>query len=189
MPSFSVEYERAWIKRAKELGRDLTREEATEVEGLLFQAWMNAGRLDELIRTVLAKYGRDGGLDDIIVLGHHLRVARDEARVHQLFGGLVSRRVKAFYQWWPRAIEGHIGCMREAARASAEAMDAYSEYFISLDALDLDAEKELLREEIRRFQAREPLRQVLPKLRPRGKGSRQGVRSRIVALRRTRDEE
>ena len=167
MPSFSAEYERAWAKRAKGLGRDLTKDEATEVEGQLFQAWIDAGRLDELIRTVLAKYGRDGGAVDIIVLGHHLRKMKDETRVHQFFGGLLSRRVKAFYQWWPKAVEGHIGCMREAARASAEAMDAYSEYFISLDALGLTDEKELLREEMKRFQAREPVKKVLPKLRPR----------------------
>jgi hypothetical protein len=150
------------------LDRTLTKEEATEVEGLLFQAWIDAGRLDELIRTVLAKYGRDGGVVDIVVLGHHLRKVKDEARVHQLFGGLLSRRVKAFYGWWPKAIEGHVGCMREAARASAEAMDAYSEYFISLDALGLTEENELLREEMRRFQAREPVSKVLPKSRPRG---------------------
>jgi hypothetical protein len=168
MPSFSVEYERAWAQRAKELGRDLTKDEATEVEGQLFQSWIDANRLDELIRTIHAKYGRDGGAVDIIVLGHHLRKVKDEARVHQLFGGLISRRVKAFHEWWPRASEGHIGCMCEAARASAEAMDAYSEYFISLDALGLANEKELLREEMKRFQAREPVKQVLPKSRPRG---------------------
>jgi Xaa-Pro aminopeptidase len=167
MPAFTAEYERAWAKRAKELGRDLTQDEATAVEGQLFQAWIDAGRLDELIRTVLARHGRDGGTVDIIVLGHHLRKVKDEARVHQFFGGLLSRRVKAFYQWWPRAIDGHIGCMREAARASAEAMDAYSEYFISLDALGLADEKELLREEMKRFQAREPVKKVLPQSRPR----------------------
>lgn len=168
MPTFSAEYERAWAKRSKELARALTQDEATEVEGQLFQAWIDAGRLDELIRTVLAKYGRDGGVVDIAVLGHHLRKVKDEARVHQFFGGLLSRRVKAFYGWWPKANEGHIGCMRESARASAEAMDAYTEYFISLDALGLTDEKELLREEMKRFQAREPVKKVLPKSRPRG---------------------
>ncbi len=168
MPTFSVEYERAWAKRAKLLGRTLTKDEGTEVEGHLFQAWIDDDRLDELIRTVLARHGREGGLTDIIVLGHHLRKAKDEAHVHELFGGLLTRRVKAFYGWWPRASDGHIGCMREAARALAEAMDVYSEYFISLDALGLKEEKELLREEMKRLQAREPIKNVLPKSRPRG---------------------
>ncbi|MFN3985828.1 MAG: hypothetical protein ACK4KV_10060 [Rhodocyclaceae bacterium] len=166
MPSFSVEYERIWAKRAKDLGRDLTTQEATELEGQLFQSWIDAGRLDELIRTIHANFGREGGAEEIVVLGYHLREARDEARVHQLFGGLISRRVKAFHEWWPRAAEGHVGCMRDAARASAEAMDAYTEYFISLDALGLTEEKELLREEMKRFQARASARQVLPKNRP-----------------------
>jgi len=165
MASFGVEYERAWVARSRALGRELTPQEAQEVQGLLFQSWIDAGRLDELIRTVHANHGRDGGLVDIIVLGHHLRQTRDEARIHALFGGLVSRRVKAFHQWWPRASTGHVGCMRDAARASAEAMDAYAEYFISLDSLGLLAQKEALREEMLRFQQRLPARQVLPKAR------------------------
>ena len=52
--------------------------------------------------------------------------------------------------------------MRESARASAEAMDAYTEYFISLDKLGLLTEREELRAEMKRFQAREPARKVLP---------------------------
>jgi hypothetical protein len=168
MPSFSVEFERMYARQAKHLGRDLTKEESDEIEGQLLQSWIDAGRLDELIRRFHANYGRGGGLLDIIVLGHHLRKVRDEARLHQLFGGLISRRVKAFHEWWPRAAVGHIGCMREAARASAEAMDAYSEYVISLDALGLTEEKTSLREEMQRFQAREPAKKVLPKVRPRG---------------------
>lgn len=165
MPTFAVEFERLWASRAKELGRDLTREESDEIDGRLFQSWITAGRLDELIRTIHANWGRNGGLEEIIVLGHHLRQSRDEARIHALFGGLISRRVKAFHEWWPRAADGHIGCMREAARASAEAMDAYVEYFISLEQLGLGPQRDALREEMKRFQAREPARQVLPKSR------------------------
>jgi hypothetical protein len=166
MPSFSVEFERLWAKRAKELGRDLDKQETRELDGQLFQSWIDTGRLDELIRMVFANFGRDGGLEEIIVLGHHLRETRDEVRTHALFGGLISRRVKAFHEWWPRAQTGHVGCMKEASRASAEAMDAYCEYFISLDALGLVPEREALREEMKRFQAREPVRVVLPKSRP-----------------------
>lgn len=165
MASFGVEYERAWARQAKQLGRDLTTEESSEVEGRLFEAWLDAGRFDELIRTVLARHGRDGGLVDIIVLGHHLRQARDEARLHALFGALISRRVKAFHTWWPRAEAGHLGCMREAARAAAEAMDVYAEYFSSLDSLGLADQKEALRAEMLRFQQRLPVKAVLPKSR------------------------
>ncbi len=167
MPSFSVELERSWAKRAKELARPLTKEESRELDGQLFHAWIAAGRLDELIRTIFASSGHDGGLEEIMVLGYHLREARDETRIHAFFRGLISRRVKAFHEWWPRAAEGHAGCMREAARAAAEAMDAYSEYFISLDKLGLNSEREALREEMKRFQAREPIRSVLPKARAR----------------------
>jgi hypothetical protein len=171
MPSFSVEYERLWAERARQLGRDLTSDESLEVEGNLFSSWINAGRFDELIRRILANYSRDGGRSDIAVLGHHLCKTQDIDRVHALFGGLVSRRVKAFYGWWARAATGHIGCMREAARAAAEAMDVYSEYFISLDALGLTAAKESLREEMQRFQARDPIGRVLPKKRDASSGA------------------
>jgi hypothetical protein len=163
MPTFSVEFERLWAKRSKELGRTLTSEESRELDGQLFHSWIDAGRLDDLIRTILANFGRDGGLEEIIVLGAHLREAGDQAHIHTLFRGLISRRVKAFHQWWPRASGGHVGCMREAARASAEAMDVYIEYFNSLDRLGLHAEREELREEMKRFQAREPVKAVLPK--------------------------
>jgi hypothetical protein len=166
MPSFSSEFEKSWKQRARALGRDLTSEEATEVEGQLFQAWIDAGRLDELIRSVLQKYGQEGGLVDIAVLGHHFRQTRDAKRIHALFGSLLSRRVKAFHQWWPRASIGHVGCMQAAAHASAQAMDAYVEYFMSLDALGLHAEREALSEEMERFQARLPAQHVLPKKRP-----------------------
>lgn len=167
MPSFSVEYERLWSQRARALGRDLTAEEARQLEGELFQAWIDAERFDELIRTIHANHGHSGGGEDIVVLGYHLRERKDRDRIHQFLGGLISRRVKAFYQWWPKAEEGHIGSMREAARASAEAMDAYSEYYISLDSLGLHDEKERLREEMRQFQARLPVKSVLPRTRPR----------------------
>ena len=163
MPTFSVELERLWAKRAKELGRGLTTEESRELDGQLFHAWIDGGRLDDLIRTILANFGRDGGLEEIIVLGHHFRETKDEAHIHALFRGLLSRRVKAFHEWWPRAAEGHAGCMQAAARASAEAMDAYVEYFTSLDRLGLIAKREELRAEMRRFQACEPVKNVLPK--------------------------
>lgn len=165
MPSFSVELEKLWTKQAKELGRNLTKEESSALEGELFHAWIDSGRQDELIRTIHANFGRDGGMEEIIVLGHHLRETRDVARVHALFGGLLSRRVKAFYEWWPKAQAGHAGCMQSAARAMAEAMDAYIEYFISLEKLGLLEEMEALREEMKRFQARAPISTVLPKAR------------------------
>ena len=162
MPTFSVELARLSAQRAKELGRELREEECRMLDGQLFQAWIDAGRIDDLIRTVLTNFGRDGGREEIVVLGYHLRETKDAVRVHTFFRALISRRVKAFHEWWPRAAEGHVGCMRESARASAEAMDAYTEYFISLDKLGLLTEREELRAEMKRFQAREPARKVLP---------------------------
>lgn len=163
MPSFSTEFERLYATTAKPLGRALTSEEKRALEGELFASWIKAGRIAELIRMIHANYGRDGGLDDIIVLGYHLREARDAEHIHLLFRGLITRRVKAYYEWWPRAAEGHVGCIQTAARAMAEAMDAYIEYFVSLDKLGLDVEREALREEMKRFQAREPVAKVLPR--------------------------
>ena len=133
------------------------------LEGELFQSWIDAGRLDELIRTIHANHGRDGGLDEIIALGYHLRETADAVRIHTFFRGLISRRVKAYYGWWPKAQAGHVGCMQSAARAMAEAMDAYVEYFISLDKLGLPEACEALRAEMKLFQERSPLSRVLPK--------------------------
>lgn len=166
MANFSTELDRAYVKKAKELGRPLTTEESTKLEGILFESWINEGRIDELIRTVLNRYGSDGGLTDIIILGHHLRVTKDEARIHSFFGSLLSRRVKAFYQWWPRARDGHLGCMQASAKASGEAFDIYIEYYHSLHALGLADECEALRKEMLRFQNRESIKSILPKSRP-----------------------
>jgi hypothetical protein len=71
--------------------------------------------------------------------------------------------VKAYYEWLPRALEGHVGCMRTGAPAMAEAMDVYVEYFISLDKVGSKEECEALREEMERFQSRLPIANVLPK--------------------------
>ena len=168
MPSFSIEFDRLWTKQAKELGRDLTKDESRELDGRLFQSWIDSGRLDELIRTILANSGRAGGLEEIVALGYHLRQCKDEARIHTLFRSLISIRVKAFHQWWPRATDGQVSCMREAARSAAEAMDAYIEYFNSLDQLGLIEQKEVLREEMKRFQARETAKKVLHKSAAKG---------------------
>ena len=165
MASFSSELERACAKQAKELGRDLTSEELEQIEGLLFESWIDAGRLDELIRVIFARFGRDGGLTEIATLGHHLRETKDVERIHALFGGLLSCRVKAFHEWWPRAREGHIGCMQSAARASSEAFDIYVEYFYSLSTLSLVNECEALRNEMLRFQNRDSPKHILPPLR------------------------
>lgn len=163
MPTFSAEFEKLYARTARERGRDLATAEKVALEGELFESWIKAGRIAELIRTIHANHGRDGGLDDIIALGYHLRETKDAAHIHLLFRGLISRRVKAFHDWWPRAAEGHVGCMQTAARAMAEAMDAYMEYFISLDKLGLEVEREALREEMKRFQARQAVSAVLPK--------------------------
>ncbi len=161
MPSFSAEFETLCGRQARQLGRDLRSEELQRLEGELFESWLQAGRVDELIRTVLARHGNDGGLVDIVTLAHHLRSTRDEARIHAFLGALLTRRVKAFYRWWPKAAQGHLGSMQAAARAAAEAMDAFIEYVHSLHALGLDAQCEQLREGMRRFQDRDPLKQVL----------------------------
>lgn len=61
--------------------------------------------------------------------------------------------------------------MREAARASAEAMDVYLEYFNSLDRLGLTDEREGIRAEMRQFQAREPAKNILPRATTRRGGA------------------
>jgi hypothetical protein len=165
MPTFSAELDKACARAAREAGRDLAADEITRIEGQLFEDWIAAGRQDELIRTVLARYGRDGGLVDIITLGQHLRETRDGARIHALFGQLLSRRVKAFFEWWPQAADGHLGCMQASARAAAAAMDVFIEYFHSRHALGLDAGCDAVREAMLRLQSRRPQKDVLSAIR------------------------
>ena len=154
MASFSVELDVLLRKRQAELGRELTGDELEVAEGELYRAWLHAERFDELITKFLYEHGRDGGLVDCIVLGNALRKAQDVDRIHKLFRSLVTRRTNAFWQSWPKAAKGHIGHMRDAARYMAAAMDAFTEYFISLDALGLVAEKEALRAEMLALQDR-----------------------------------
>lgn len=135
MPSFGAELDRRCAQSVRALGRELRGDEIDRLEGELFEQWIAAGRLDELIRSVLARFGTDGGQPEIITLAHHLRKTGDAARIHALFEGLLSRRVRACYRWWKQAETGHLGAMQAAARAAAEAMDAYIEYFHSLHAL------------------------------------------------------
>jgi hypothetical protein len=154
MPSFSSELNAAWKKRAKALGRDPTQEEGEVIEAELVQAWISAKRFDELITRFLSQYGREGGHIELIVLGHALRKNKDLDRTHKLFRSVVTRRTNAFWQSWPKAATGHIGHMRDAAKYMSEAMLAYTEYVISLDALGMTAERELLRAEMLSLQDR-----------------------------------
>jgi len=161
MASFSAELDALCRRQAREQGRDLAVDEIDRLEGELFNAWLASGRVDALARLLLHRFGRDGGLVEIVSLGHHLRKTRDEARIHSFFNALLSRRIKAFYGWWPKASQGHLGSMQSAARAAAETMDVYIEYFHSLHALGLEAGCEQLRDGMRRFQARDPMATVL----------------------------
>jgi hypothetical protein len=154
MPSFSAEHSAAWNKRANDLGRDLTYEEDRVLQGELVAAWIAAERFDELITKFLRDYGREGGHVDLVVLGNALRRKGDIDRVNMLFRSLVTRRTSAFWQSWPKAESGQVGHMQEAAKYMSEAMVAYREYYLSLDALGMVDEREALRAEMLMFQGR-----------------------------------
>lgn len=77
MPSFGVELERRCAASARALGRDLRGDEIERLAGELFADWIADGRLDELIRSVLSRFGTEGGLAEIIALAHHLRAVGD----------------------------------------------------------------------------------------------------------------
>ena len=155
MGSFPKELDSAWRKRESVLGRELSGEEGTVVEGKLFEAWIAAGRYDELIRRIHSIHAVEGGLTDIIVLGYSLREKRDIERIHALFRGLLNRRLKAFWSSWPYALQGHVGHMVAASKSASATMEVYLEYFHSLTTVGLAQESDALHIEMLAFQARE----------------------------------
>ncbi len=154
MGNFPKERDTAWRKRRKELGRDLTNEEGEQLEGELFEAWVDAGRYDELIRRIHHEFDVEGGAHECAVLGYALREAKDAGRLHTLFRGLISRRTKAFWESWPSAESGHVGHMLLASQRMASAMESFLEYFHSLTSLGLQEQSEKLRAEMHSFQSR-----------------------------------
>lgn len=158
MGKFTAEFEKAYAKRQRELGRDLTQLESEIVEEELFKNWIDQGRFDELIRRIHSEYGVEGGVGECAILGYTLREQKDARHIHALFQGLITRRTRAFWEFWPKAQTGHIGSMLTAAQRMANAMESYLEYFISLKAIGLDDEAELLRAEMLAFQARERIK-------------------------------
>lgn len=155
MGKFPTELESAYRKQSRELGRDLTQLEIAILEEQLFNQWIEQGRIDELIRRIHSEYGVEGGERECFILGYALREQKDALHIHALFQGLIARRTKAFWAFWTEAQTGHTGAMLGAAKRMASAMESYLEYFVSLKALQLDDEAELLRAEMLTFQARE----------------------------------
>ncbi len=155
MPTFSVELSSLWRKRRKAIGRDLTAEEGTVLEGELFEIWIQDKRYDDLIRYVLHSFGRDGGQIEIAILGHALTESNDIERIHKLFRSLLSRRLRGYWEFWPEAKDGHIGCMFQAAKHMSDTMEIYVEYFVRLNKAGLEQEQELIRKEMLHFQKRE----------------------------------
>lgn len=155
MGAFPRELERAYARRMKELGRVLTSDEGEVLEAELFQSWVSAGRHDELIRRMHAVHDREGGREEIIVLGHALQAAGDVERIDTLFLGLIDRRARAFWANWPLAESGHPGHMAGCARQAASTLEVYLEYYVRLAGLGLDDRKERVRREMLAFQARD----------------------------------
>lgn len=154
MGNFPKELDSAWRKRRKELGRELTGEEGEQLEGELFESWVDAGRYDELIRRIHHEFDVEGGAHECAVLGYALREAKDAERLHTLFRGLISRRTKAFWESWPAAESGHVGHMLLASQRMTSAMESFLEYFHSLTTLGLKEESEQLRLDMLAFQTR-----------------------------------
>jgi hypothetical protein len=154
MGSFPSEFDSAWRKRKKELGRELSSQEGEQVEGELFESWIASRRYDELIRRIHHEYGVEGGLHECAVLGYALREAGDVERIRTLFSGLISRRTKAFWDSWPSAETGHVAQMLLASQRMASTMETYLEYFHSLTALDMQSESEQVRSDMIALQTR-----------------------------------
>jgi hypothetical protein len=173
--TFPKELDKSIARRMKELGRTLFKEESDAVEGELFQSWVTAKRYDELIGRMHAIYDRDGGAEECMLLGIALQEEGDLERIDALFRGLINRRVRAFWANWEQASSGHPGHMHGCAKQAADAMEVYLEYYTRLASLGRHDDKEVLRQEMLAFQARErggipgkpPNKPSKPKL-PRG---------------------
>jgi hypothetical protein len=161
MPSYSAELDSLLVKKQAALGRQLFPQETAALCVGLVETWFERGQTEGLIRYLLSEFSREGGQQEISTLGRLLADKQDVDSLQTLFRGLISRRVKAFCQWWPRAQTANIGYMRSAAHAMAEAMDVYVEYCVWLDKLGRRAEYEDLKAEMLRLQARLSVSKIL----------------------------
>jgi hypothetical protein len=157
MGNFPKELDSAWRQWQREVGRELTDAEGVAVEEGLFQSWVDQERYDELIRRIHSEYDVEGGEQQIMILGYALRKAKDVARIHLLFQGLVSRRLKSFWSAWRKAEHGHVGSMLLAAQRYAAAMHAYLEYYQSVWSLGLNDECSRIQAEMVALQQRQKL--------------------------------
>lgn len=153
-PKFEAALDEAFEQRKRELGRAPGLDEIETLRQQLFKGWMDAGKFDELIDYIHWYYELDGGRGDCAILCEALIKRADLARIEKLFQGLISVRTATFWRFWPKAAEGHIGGMREAANAMSLAMDAYAGLWHGYWALKDEAGQARIQQEMLQLQAR-----------------------------------
>lgn len=151
-PRFEAALDDAFEVRKQELGRAPGLDETETLRQQLFKSWMEAGRFDELIAYIHWYYELEGGRADCAILCEDLIRQADQARIEKLFRGLISVRAEAFWRFWPKAAEGHIGGMRESAHALSQAMDAYAGLWHGYWALKDEAGQARIQQEMLQLQ-------------------------------------
>ena len=152
MGSFTNELDSLWRKKEKELKRHLTKEEGENLKEELFIEWIDNDRIDDAIKRVLYKYGREGGEREIFLVTYKLNETLDADKIHSFYQALLSRRFRGYTEFWPKAKQGHIGSMYQASKHMADTMEIYLWYFDSLDQLGLENAKVQIKKEMILFQ-------------------------------------
>jgi hypothetical protein len=156
MPSYPAEFDRLLEAKQQHLQRKLFPEETAALAVGLVETWFEQGRTADLTRYVLKEFSREGGLQEISMLARLLCRQGDADGVKSLFGALAQRRIKAYREWLAKAQTGHIGSMRSAGHALAQAMDIQAESCVWLEKLGQVQACEEVRAEMLRLLATVP---------------------------------
>lgn len=124
------------------------------MEATLLQAWIEAGRSDDLVAFALDEFELQDGKAFCATLGQALSKRKDVTRIEKLFLGLGKTREASFWRMWPQAQNGHIGAMREAAAHLANSLDALAGLYHCYRELGDEQGKERTRLEMLRLQER-----------------------------------
>lgn len=130
-------------------------DEVLEIQNQLLDDWIRAERFDDLIDHALHEFEVQDGEAFCATLGHALCLKKDRARIERLLLGLTKSRETAFWRVWPRALEGHPGGVKEAARRMTAALESLAELWHCYSVLGDQDGMESTKAEMLRVQSRE----------------------------------
>ena len=129
MSTFSRALDAACDELGRSLDRELNSDDHQELEDKLLIEWLRQERYDELISHALIEFELQDGQAFCETIASALVKQSDVVRVERLLQGLASARENAFWRLWPKALEGHIGAIKESAMRQAHALEALASLY------------------------------------------------------------